>query len=396
MNLDETEFFDQDIQRIQFMEQVPLILDVCAQATGMGFTAIARVTEDRWITCASRDDIEFGLRPGDELDVESTICKEVRTAERLVVIQDVETDAVYCDHPTPKRYGFRSYISVPIVRASGEFFGTLCAIGLQPIKDDPARVVGLFKLCAQLVGAQIDTSEMLEQSNDALSFERETAKLREEFIAIVGHDLRNPIAALGAGLRLMERQMPEGPAHDMLPEMKRTVLRANKIIDNLLDFARGRMGEGIVAVRRRDVNLSEVIEDVASEIRAVSPHEVEVDLDLDRRIDCDPQRVGQLVSNLLSNAVTHGTLETPILVRGRTDEAALHISVENSGDPVTPEMLTSLFQPFVRGDRSSQNGLGLGLYISSQIARAHGGELIAESDGGKTTFTFVMPLEPAG
>lgn len=82
----------------------------------MGFAAIARVTEDRWIACAVKDDINFGLAPGGELDVKSTICDEIRASAQPVVIDDVSSDPFYCSHHTPARYGFRSYISMPIFR----------------------------------------------------------------------------------------------------------------------------------------------------------------------------------------------------------------------------------------------------------------------------------------
>src|ERR1700749_2815887 len=117
--------FDRDIQQIGDIAAVPTILDVVSRTTGMGFTAVARVTEDRWITCASRDELAFGLKPGDELKVESTICHEIRQSKEPVVIDDVGQDTAYCNHHTPAQYGFKSYISMPIIMADGSFFGTL-------------------------------------------------------------------------------------------------------------------------------------------------------------------------------------------------------------------------------------------------------------------------------
>ncbi len=197
-----------DIDRIGAIREVPLILEACRASTGMGFTAIARVTEDRWMTCASLDHLKFGLQPGDELEVTSTICHEVRTCLRTVVIPDVDADDVYRDHHTPLRYGFKSYVSVPIIRTDGSFWGTLCAI------DPAAREFGpqiplTFQLFAQLIALELDREEELERGRTALASERDTARLREEFIAVVGHDLRNPIAAVSAGLSLLSKR-PSG------------------------------------------------------------------------------------------------------------------------------------------------------------------------------------------
>src|ERR1700744_3361162 len=98
----------------------------------MGFSAIARVTEDRWITCSVRDEILFGLVPGSELKVETTICHEIRQSGDPVIIDHVALNPAFANHHTPAMYGFQSYISVPILRRDGTFFGTLCAIDPNP------------------------------------------------------------------------------------------------------------------------------------------------------------------------------------------------------------------------------------------------------------------------
>jgi GAF domain-containing protein len=120
--------FSEDLAGIARIEAVPRILEVICRTTGLGFAAVARVTEDRWIACAVRDEIAFGLQPGGELQVETTICNEIRRSGQLVVIDHVAEDPGFCRHPTPELYGFQSYISVPIVLSDGRFFGTLCAI----------------------------------------------------------------------------------------------------------------------------------------------------------------------------------------------------------------------------------------------------------------------------
>jgi hypothetical protein len=91
---------------VKSIPAIPSILDVICRTTGMGFAAVARVTEDRWITCAAKDDIDFGLQPGGELKVETTICREIRQSGTAVIIDDVAKDASYCGHATPALYGF--------------------------------------------------------------------------------------------------------------------------------------------------------------------------------------------------------------------------------------------------------------------------------------------------
>src|SRR5512134_2102334 len=117
-----------DIGAIARIDAVPKILEVVSRTTGMRFAAVARVTDDRWVACQVRDEIAFGLTPGGELPLETTLCNEIRQNGQIVVIDDVAASNAYCRHPTPALYGFQSYISVPIRRANGDFFGTLCAI----------------------------------------------------------------------------------------------------------------------------------------------------------------------------------------------------------------------------------------------------------------------------
>ena len=111
-----------DVAAVQRIDAVPRILEIVCRSTGMGFAAVARVTDKRWVCCAVRDEIEFGLQPGGELKVETTICHEIRQSHHAVVIDHVEEDEVFAGHHTPAMYGFQSYISVPIALADGTIF----------------------------------------------------------------------------------------------------------------------------------------------------------------------------------------------------------------------------------------------------------------------------------
>ena len=111
--------FRADIDAVGAIDAVPTILNVVCRVTGMGFAAVARVTEERWICCAVNDEIQFGLQPGGELKVETTICHEMRQSREAVVIDHVAEDELYCRHHTPAMYGFQSYISMPIFLKDG-------------------------------------------------------------------------------------------------------------------------------------------------------------------------------------------------------------------------------------------------------------------------------------
>src|SRR5580704_15339575 len=185
--------FQTDIESVRRIEAVPTILDVVCRTTGMGFAAVARVTEDRWIACSVRDEIDFGLKPGGELKVETTICNEIRECREAVIIDHVAEDAVYSGHPTPAMYGFQSYISMPILLRDGRFFGTLCAIDPRPARVNTPETIGMFRLFAELIAYHLDAGEQVASSEASLLDERKSSELREQFIAVLGHDLRNPL-----------------------------------------------------------------------------------------------------------------------------------------------------------------------------------------------------------
>jgi transcriptional regulator with XRE-family HTH domain len=150
-----------DIKAVSRIAIVPKLLEVVCRITGMGFAAIARVTEDKWIACSVHDEIQFGLAPGGELKLETTICNEIRQHGEAVVIDHVAKDKTFAHHPTPVMYGFQSYISMPIIRQDGSFFGTLCAIDPKPAKLNNLKTIGMFKLFAELISFHLDLTEKM-------------------------------------------------------------------------------------------------------------------------------------------------------------------------------------------------------------------------------------------
>jgi GAF domain-containing protein len=252
--------YESDIAAVQSIDAVPSILDVVCRTTGMGFAAVARVTEDRWIACGVQDDIAFGLEPGGELKVETTICHEIRQSGEAVIINNVSENCAYRDHATPAMYGFQSYISMPIRLRDGTFFGTLCAIDPRPAKLDKPEVIAMFKLFADLIAFHLDAFSRLATSEASLTDERRNSELREQFIAVLGHDLRNPLASLDAGVRLLMKEAFDEKPRRILQLMRESAARMTGLIDNILDFARGRLGEGLSITVEPDPPIRQVLD----------------------------------------------------------------------------------------------------------------------------------------
>jgi signal transduction histidine kinase len=381
-----------DITAISRIDAVASILEIVCRTTGMGFAAVARVTRDRWVACAVRDEIAFGLLPGGELDVKTTICDEIRDSGRAVIIDHVAQDEHFRDHHTPRLYGLQSYISMPIVLPDGAFFGTLCAIDPRPARLNRPEVIGMFKNFAQLIAFHLDAQERAARQDAALLDAQEAAKLREQFVAILAHDLRNPLASIDAGVSVILRRKPDEKTRSIGEQIHKSALRMASLIDDMLDFARGRLGGGFLLERNSNAPLSDHLEQVIGELRDLSENPIEARINLAHPVNCDPKRVAQIASNLVANAMRHGASGRPIRVWASSDEKGFALTVANEGDPIDTVVAQQLFQPFFRGNgRSANQGLGLGLYIASEIARAHGGKIEVASSKEETRFTLRIP-----
>lgn len=384
--------FQADLDAVASISVVPTILDVIQQSTGMGFVAVARVTPDRWVACQTLDLIDFGLRPGGELQVETTICHEIRQCGELVIIDDVSASEAYANHHTPLQYGFKSYISVPIYTRGNVFFGTLCAIDPNPAKLSGPATVGMFRLFADLIARHLDARADITDAQLKLDHELETSELRDQFIAILGHDLRNPLASISAGTRILAREEHAPKSKAVIALMQQSVDRMANLIDNVMDFARGRLGGGI-GLNRANRELTPVLTQIVAEHSSTYPdRQIETDLALDGPLTLDHQRIGQLFSNLLSNALTHGAADKPIRVGANRTGGALEIWIANAGEPIAEADIPRLFQPFKRREgKEKVQGLGLGLYIAAEIAQAHGGRIDVSSTPQETRFTLRLP-----
>ena len=249
----------------------------------------------------------------------------------------------------------------------------------------------------ELLGARELAKAAESAAEESLRREHEASELREQFIAVLGHDLRNPLASISAGARILDRSVQTDKEHQVIAMMQTTVMRMAGLIDKVLDLARGRLGGGIGLDRDAAKPLEPVLMGVVDELRLASPGRViEAEFKIGQTVNCDRSRIGQLLLNLLGNALTHGASNKPVVVHGETRQDEFELWVANSGEPIPEKAMGKLFEPFFRGNaHASRQGLGLGLYIASQIATAHGGELTVSSTEEETRFTFRMPLPPA-
>jgi signal transduction histidine kinase len=220
-------------------------------------------------------------------------------------------------------------------------------------------------------------------------------RLNELFVAIVGHDLRNPLAAILAAAAQLGEQLADDRQLRTLGRMTSAGQRMTAMIEQLLDLTRARLGGGLGFVRVREpVDIGELVARAVDELRASHPaREIALACAPDATVAGDPERLVQLFSNLVGNAVTHGAPAAAISVSvvGRRDDIV--VEVRNLG-AITAERIPTLFEPFrARGREAPRSsGLGLGLFISQQIAAGHGGDIaVASSAETGTVVTVRLP-----
>jgi signal transduction histidine kinase len=252
----------------------------------------------------------------------------------------------------------------------------------------------------QLVLAAIRSQELAELAETTLGqlrlSEQElrgTAQLRELIIGIVSHDLRTPLAAIQMSVDILARKQLESDSMAVVERLSRSATRMEGMIKQLLDFTRAHAGGGIPQTPVA-TNLGDVCRPIIEELELSNsmPGRFICETRGDLSGTWDPQGIAQVISNLGANAVSHGAPHTPIhiVMHGEVDDVSLAIT--NQGKPIPAELIAFVFDPFRRAKlKSRSGGLGLGLFITQEIVRAHGGTISVSSNAAEGT-TFIVRL----
>lgn len=311
------------------------------------------------------------------------------------VVTDTSTDPLFASfREVAMQNGIRALFSVPIVTADRRILGALAnhfSHPHQPAAEDIER----NQLYAHLAAAAMEMARAMEETAARAAAEAEV-RLREEFIAILGHDLRSPLGAISAGAHhLLDERNLTDLQRRIAARISTSAARMARLVDQLMDIARSRLGSGM-PVDRQAVDLHRICRQVTEEMQASHPEcSIQIQAEGNTWGIWDPDRLAQLVSNLVGNAIQHGYRGRPIVLRIHGEGAWLTLEISNQGPEIPPESLPALFEPFREGtQRSAGTGLGLGLYISREITRAHGGRIEACSSGDRTTFRVELPHAP--
>jgi signal transduction histidine kinase len=253
---------------------------------------------------------------------------------------------------------------------------------------------GLQRLVPSLRRA-LDDAEGRRVRQRAEEETRRRVELDQLLVGIVSHDLRNPVAAIQIAARLLQLQdLPAAAARNVARILSASG-RADRLIRNVLDLTESRLGGGL-RVRPGPMDLVEVAQQVVDELRTTFIERT-IELEMPEKLPgtWDPDRLAQVISNLVANAVQHGD-GSPIRVRLVDGPGQVTLEVHNQGEPIPADSIPRIFEALQRAEGSGGPGVGLGLYIVDQIARAHGGTVEVDSAEGRgTTFRVRLPRPAA-
>lgn len=430
--------FKQDILNIEKISIVPTLLNVICQTTGMGFAAVARVTDDRWITCSVQDNVLFGLKPGDELQIKTTICDDIRKNLRPVIIDNVSEDPDYHDHHTPAMYKLQSYISVPIIRKDGTFFGTLCAIDPKPNSLKEFKVREMFHLFADLISFHLAVIEQeaknqiaLEEKNNLLektvgekkqieklnsdiekkllqkniSLERMNSEL-EAFNYISSHDLQEPLRKIQLFTDTIEREEVQNLSEKgkaAFHKIRTSAFRMQNLINDLLLYSKTKFDERKFEIKDLNNIVKDVIDDVTGELEIKN---VTFDIQVLGKLSVIEFQFRQLLYNLISNSLKFASPERNLIIsvsatitNGEFEKLSpltkyYKLTIADNGigfDPLYSEKIFGLFQAL---HTKPSKSTGIGLTIVKRIVENHKGFIRAEgalNQGAK--FEIFIPVE---
>ncbi len=245
-------------------------------------------------------------------------------------------------------------------------------------------------LLQERTATEIALQQAQAELSEAYAIAQRRALFAEQMVAIVSHDLKNPLTTIRMASDFLNRGERTAKEHQLLGHIAQSSERAHRMIADLLDFTQARVGHGI-SIKAAPLDLHAVIAHAVDELRVAFPKatlEHHAEGQGDACLDAD--RVQQIIGNLVANSVAYGDLHQPISVTSRLGEKGCEVSVHNYGAVIPEALLADLFEPMTRGtDQGSEvRSVGLGLYIVRELARVHGGDVAVSSCAtGGTTFT---------
>lgn len=425
-----------DIQHIQQINIIPTVLESLSTTLGLGWTAVSRVTDNQWIACSVKDELGFGLGPGDQIPFEDTFCKSVRNSGNLVVMDDAPNDETYCEHPIPKKFGFRAYLSFPITLPDGTFFGTLCGLDPESKKMNTPSVRKMFKLYSDLIGyhvyhqrelaAQLNSGEvtvpeelpqhLAAQMNFISSLEKNVVETVQDLVAqniliermrddlqrytsISSHQLQEPLRKIQVISSLIldrEADTLDPKSRKYFKRITKSATRMRDLIDALISYTQTAFQHGHFK--------SSSLEELLLKASGSLTHEIEstnatIELNGEVNLNVNEAQFQMLLEQVIGNSIkfAHPDRDPKIIIEGRQishdfssesvqalNRGYCQVSITDNGQGFEPKSADEMFGLFrtIPGP-GSKHGSGAGLAIAKKIVENHQGFIQAHGVPGE-------------
>lgn len=358
---------------------------LAAHICGVPIALISLIDKDRqWFKS------KLGLEPT-ETPREQAFCAHAIVDNQLLVVADATQDKRFEGNPlVTGAPNIRFYAGAPLVTGSGHGLGTLCVIDRIPRELTSEQLASLQALSRQLM-AQLELRR-------ALGLLTEAERAKKVFVAHVSHELRTPLTSIRGALALVRDSEPnlDDDSRELLSAAHRSANRLLELVNDLLDLER--VGSGERTIHKRDCDLAAAIDRAAETVRPIAA-DAGVAIKLtpgEVRLHADPERLTQVVVNLLANAVRFSPRGGTVTVGVARAAGRVRVTIDDQGPGVPQAFREAIFQPFKQVEGSAahkKGGTGLGLAISQAIVAEHGGALqVSDAPGGGARFWFDLPL----
>jgi signal transduction histidine kinase len=288
-----------------------------------------------------------------------------------------------------------AYVAAPLIK-NGEWVGTLAVHSIVS-RNWKQNEIDLVKETAERTWIAMEKAraeDALRKSEQQL---KQLLQLRDDFIGIAGHELQTPVTTMKVFAEVAQEKLEERGSKEegeLMRRLNNQIDRLTRLINDLLDISK--ISEGKLAIYFEPTDLNEVIREQVEDIRRTATQQFRLQLNELPIIDTDKERIGQVITNLLSNAVKYSPGDTTVTITSAAVNNGIRVAISDEGVGIAPEDHLKIFDSFYRvtaNNPSALPGMGLGLYISSQIVHRHGGTLTVESEPGKgSVFVMMLPM----
>jgi len=324
-----------------------------------------------------------------------TFCHYVVATDDALILDDVLDHPVFRHIPSVQAHGVRAFAGIPMRNSDGHCIGAFCAVEFKPRSWEPGEVETLREL-AQVAMREIKLGMALRELRKKAEEARYAAMAREEFLARVAHDLRNPLSAATIGIALLEFADLDEKEARALQTMRQVLDSMNAIVGDLLNISQFEAGKFVL--HRKRVDTASLLRDATEVMMGLAEsHEILLESEVDPElppIHADYERALRIFSNLVVNAIKFCPAGATVTIGADAEDEHVRFYVRDEGPGIAAEHISRLFDRYWQSDNADQRGLGLGLSIVKAIVEAHGGEVGVDSvPGNGATFWFTLPRE---